>query len=103
MTMQVMQQIEPTHSKRTMDQLVQQLGRWRLVLPSILFLEATKPFSFFASQGLLLCQPFMGFFGIDRQVSEYSELLGERKNIDRLISQLEQELSDQNMSDRGED
>ena len=45
------------------DRLAGQLQRWELAQPAILFLEATQPLSFVASQGLLLCEPVLSFFG----------------------------------------
>jgi hypothetical protein len=91
--MQAMGKPGPERNEQLVEQLALQIGRWRLVLPSLLFLEVTKPFSFIASQGLLLCQPFMGFFGLGQQVGEYAGLLADRANIDRLIACLEQEMS----------
>lgn len=84
------------------EQLVEQLARriegWRLALPSLLFLEVLKPFSFIASQGLLLCQPVLDFFDRDGQVADYADLLADRSNLDDLIARLEHE-----KANRGED
>ncbi|MGD2206654.1 MAG: hypothetical protein PVH17_07735 [Anaerolineae bacterium] len=71
------------------EQLAQQIGRWRLTLPAILFLEAAKPLSFVASQGLLLCQPLLGFLYDESRIAGYADLLAERSNVDRLIACLE--------------
>jgi hypothetical protein len=87
---------------QTVEKLVQRIGRWRLTLPSILFLEVVKPFSFIASQGLLLCQPLLGFLEI-AQVGETAELLAERSNIEHLIARLEQERATQEGNGKEED
>jgi hypothetical protein len=84
---------EQEQSKQLIDQLVQQVGRWRLSLPSLLLLEVVKPFSFFASQGLLLCQPLLGFLDIEAQIAGYADLLADRSNVERLITRFEHELS----------
>ena len=71
------------------DRLAGQLQRWELAQPAILFLEATQPLSFVASQGLLLCEPVLSFFG-ELPVADYAELLSDRANVERLIVRLEQ-------------
>ena len=85
------------------EKLVHQIGRWRLTLPSLLFLEVAKPFSFLASQGLLLCQPLLSFFEIGSQVGETAEFLAERSSIEHLIARLEQERKTQKVNGREED
>jgi hypothetical protein len=85
------------------EQLSQQINRRRLTLPSLVFLEVTKPLSFIASQGLLLCQPFLGFLVQESLVADYAELLSNRANIEQLISHLEQEMAPQSESGKGED
>lgn len=89
-------------SEQLVEQLIQWIGRWHLTLPSLLFLEVTKPFSFVASQGLLLCQPFLSFFDIERQIADYASLLADRSNIDRLITRLEQQMETHNTNGGGE-
>jgi hypothetical protein len=91
MTTQAVHQSQPTRREQAVENLVRQLGRWRLTVPSILLLEATKPFSFFASQGLLLCQPLLGFLGVEEQLGNYADLLADRTNVDYLIARLEEE------------
>lgn len=72
------------------EQVTQRIVRWRLTQPAILFLELAKPFSFVASQGLLLCEPILGFLIGESQVADYAGFLGDRANVDRLIVRLEQ-------------
>lgn len=79
-------------SEEMIEHLARQIGRWRLESPAILFLEVTKPLSFIASQGLLLCEPLLGFFYKESQVSEYADLLADRANVERLIARLERDM-----------
>jgi hypothetical protein len=79
-------------SEKMIEHLARQIGRWRLESPAILFLEVTKPLSFIASQGLLLCEPLLGFFYKEPQVSEYADLLADRSNVERLIARLERDM-----------
>jgi hypothetical protein len=71
------------------EQVVQQVSRRHLTLPVILMLEIAKPFSFIASQGLLLCQPLLGFFYDEARITDYVDLLADRSNLDHLIASLE--------------
>ena len=79
-------------SETTIEHLARQVGRWRLESPAILFLEVTKPLSFIASQGLLLCEPLLSFLVKEPRISEYADLLSDRSSVERLISCLEREL-----------
>jgi hypothetical protein len=75
--------------EQMVETLVQKATRWRLTLPAVLLLEIARPFSFIASQGLLLCQPLLGFFCDEARIAEYAELLADRSNLDRLLASLE--------------
>jgi len=79
-------------SEKMIEHLARQIGRWRLESPAILFLEVTKPLSFIASQGLLLCEPLLGFFYKEPRISEYADLLADRSSVERLISCLERDM-----------
>jgi hypothetical protein len=80
-------------SEQLIEQLAQRIGRWRLTLPAILFLEVIRPLSFLASQGLLLCQPLVEFIYREPQVTEYAGLMADRANVDRLVALLERDRS----------
>ena len=80
-------------SERLVEQAVQRLRQWRLVLPSFLLLEVAQPFSFIASQGLLLCQPLLGFFVNESQIADWVDLLADRTQVEQLISRLDQEVA----------
>lgn len=75
--------------EQMVEGLVEKANRWRLAVPAILVLEIARPFSFIASQGLLLCQPLLGFFYDEAKISGYAELLADRSNLDYLIASLE--------------
>ncbi len=72
------------------ERLAQQVQRWGLPAPAILFLEAHKPFSFLGSQLLLFAQPLLGFFVTDGLVRDVAVLLEEPENVERLIVRLEE-------------
>jgi hypothetical protein len=79
-------------SENVIEHLARQIGRWRLESAAILCLEVTKPLSFIASQGLLLCEPLLGFFYKEPQISEYADLLADRSSVERLLSCLERDM-----------
>ncbi len=77
-------------SEQLIEQLTQRLNDWRLALPAILFLQVARPFSFIASQGLLLCQPLLSFLYDAPRLEGYADLLADRANIDHLVARLEE-------------
>jgi hypothetical protein len=88
-------------SEQLIEQIAGQVSRWRLTVPAILFLEAAKPFSFIASQGLLLSEPFLSFLYREPRLSDYAGLLSERFNVERLISRLERDRPDDGNEEGG--
>lgn len=77
-------------SEQLIEHLTQQISQWRLALPAILFLQVTRPLSFIASQGLLLCQPLVSFVYDGPRIADYADLLADRTNIDRLVACLKE-------------
>ena len=84
------------------EHVARQIGGWKLGMPALLFLEVLKPFSFIASQGLLLAEPFLSFFYEEPRIVDYADLLADRSNIEHLIDRLEQESLDHDASSEGE-
>jgi hypothetical protein len=77
--------------QQLVEQLVQQIRRVDLALPALILLDLFGPFSFIASQGLLLCQPVLGFFVDGSRVGAYAELLADRSSLEQLAVRLEEE------------
>jgi hypothetical protein len=75
---------------RLIDRLAERITRRGLAVPAILLLDLFKPFSFIASQALLLCQPLSGWMNVEQQVADYAGLLADRSNVDYLVARLEQ-------------
>ena len=48
-------------SQRIVEKLAQRIHGWGLSTQAAVMLELVKPFSFIASQGLLMCQPVLSF------------------------------------------
>jgi hypothetical protein len=75
---------------RWIEELVRQIRHRKLTLPTLLLLELARPFSFLLSQGLLLCEPLLGYFVEEPTIAGYADLLGDKGNLDRLVSRLEE-------------
>ena len=78
-------------SEQLLEQLAQRINHWGLTLPALLLLQVTKPLSFIASQGLLICQPLLSFIHDSPRFADYADLLADRTNIDRLVARLEED------------
>lgn len=72
------------------DALAQQVVRRGLTVPAILFLELNKLLAFIGSQAGIVFSPFLvPFFGFDR-IDQYTQLLSERENWERLVERIEE-------------
>ena len=71
------------------ERFTQRIESWGLQAPAILFLEINKPFSFLASQLLLLSQPVFRPFGKGQVVSDWASALEDRDTVDLIIHRLE--------------
>lgn len=79
------------------DALAQQVVKRGLSTPAVLFLELHKPLAFIGSQTAIVFSPFLApFFGFER-VDQYTQLLSERENWERLVERIE-ELSEEQRS-----
>ena len=94
---------EHVRSEQLIEHLTEQISRWRLTVPAILILQVTRPLSFIASQGLLLCQPLLSFVYDAPRVADYAELLADRASMERLVMRLEEAEQAQGSGDKGRD
>ena len=92
---------DQVQSEQLIEHLTEQISRWRLTMPAILLLQVTRPLSFIASQGLLLCQPLLSFVYDAPRVADYAELLADRASMDRLVARLEEEEHARGSSGKG--
>jgi hypothetical protein len=94
---------EHVRNEQLIEHLTEQISRWRLTVPAILILQVTRPLSFIASQGLLLCQPLLSFVYDAPRVADYAELLADRASMERLVMRLEEAEQAQGSGDKGRD
>lgn len=74
---------------RLLDKAAQEILRRKIEMPATLFLEMHKPLAYVGSHALLAFSPFLvPFVGFDN-LNNYSRLLADRGNVERLIQRLE--------------
>ena len=75
---------------RLLDKAAHEISKRKLQTPGILFLEMHKPLAFVAGHAAIAFSPFLApFFGFET-FNNYTQLLSERENIERLILRLEE-------------
>ncbi len=84
---------EPLSEERRAE-LIEAMARFAvergLAAPAIIFLELHRPLAFIGSQAGIVFSPFLvALFGFER-VDEYTQLMSERENWDRLIERIEE-------------
>jgi hypothetical protein len=72
-----------------LDKAAHEIQKRKLEMPAVLFLEMHKPLSYVASHAALAFSPFLvPFVGFDN-LNNYSQLLADRENVERLLQKLE--------------
>lgn len=77
--------------EQLVEQLVKEVRHRKLTLPALMLLDLVQPFAFLAGQGLLLCQPLLGYLVDTSRVGAYADLLSDRNSVQRLLTRLEDE------------
>lgn len=79
------------------DKIAHKIVDRRLSVPAVLFLEITKPLSFFGAQTLNFFGPIIeSFMKRDNRYYDFTEMLEKRENIERIlqrVEELEEEIS----------
>ena len=78
-------------TEELVSHLAKQIRRRKLEAPAILFLESHKPISRLAGSALVVFSPFIAPFVGFQNVNNYSRLLMEPANVEKLILKLEEE------------
>jgi hypothetical protein len=90
---------EPIDWEETIEKVATKISRLGLEVPAILMLEAHKPLTFFANQGLIFLSPILYplFGGKTERAAKFFE---ERKNVEALITRIEQKADDRAQQER---
>lgn len=87
---------------RTLEAIAARIRRYRLEIPAILILEATRPLAGLVGMATFVVSPLFGaFLGLNR-VERYSALLTDRGAYDELIARLEESASGRTEADQSE-
>ena len=90
--------VTPEQRDAMIDGFARMVVKRRLETPAIFLLEAHRPLAFMASQGVCFSAPLLGaFFGF-RRMNQWSRILEDRENWDRVIARIEQAAAER---DRG--
>ena len=88
-----MQGVDTVVDEGRRDALVTELAgaieRRNLTTPAILLLEANRPFSFMASQLLLIAEPILGLLFDHNRTREIALFFENRDNVELLLEQVE--------------
>jgi len=83
-------QLTPEEETEMIDKLAMEIKKRKMEAPAILVLESCNPFANVIGHGMIATSPFLApLVGFDK-VDEYSQLLGNRKSLARLIHKLEE-------------
>jgi hypothetical protein len=72
-----------------LDAVARRVVRMSLAVPSIFMLESTKPLSFVGSQVLVFLEPFIQAFLTIRHYQQFTRMLEDRRNVEKLIQRIE--------------
>jgi hypothetical protein len=72
-----------------LDAVARRLVRMGLAVPSVFFLESTKPLSFVGSQVLVFLEPFVQAFLTVRRYQQFTRMMEDRRNVEKLIQRVE--------------
>jgi hypothetical protein len=72
-----------------LDAVAGRVVRMSLGVPSVFMLESTKPLSFVGSQVLVFLEPFIQAFLTIRHYQQFTRMLEDRQNIEKLIQRIE--------------
>lgn len=81
------------------DKVATRISNMGLETPAIIFLEAHRPLTFFANQGLIFLAPILyPLFG--GKTEEAAKFFEERNNVEKLIKRIEDKASEREQTER---
>ena len=91
--------IEPIDWEETIEKVANKISQLGLEVPAILMLEAHKPLTFFANQGLIFLSPILYplFGGKTERAAKFFE---ERENVEKLIKRVEKKADERSQAER---
>jgi len=77
-------------AEQIIESVAEKIVRFRMSVPAILFLEMSKPMSVLGSSALVFFGPFITLFADSTKFYQFTELLEDRENIEKLLIAIEQ-------------
>ena len=74
---------------RAIERIARAIVDRRLETPAVLFLEANRPLTFFAGQGVLAALPLIGGFIPPADIEAFARVLDSQESLDLLIERIE--------------
>jgi hypothetical protein len=72
-----------------LDRIARWLAQRSLTVPSVLFLESTKPLNFVGSQALFFFEPMVKILVGGKGYTRFARLMEERDNVEELLRRIE--------------
>jgi hypothetical protein len=82
--------LTPQRRDELLLKVAEKIERFDLITPAIFFLQLSKPLSFVGSQALLSFAPMAGLFMNEKLLEEFSQVMADRENVERLMVLLEE-------------
>jgi len=83
------QELTPEREEELIGRLAKEIKKRKMEAAAILVIESHKPLANLVGHGMVATSPFLApFLGFDN-VDDYSQVLGNRQALDRLILKLE--------------
>ena len=90
---------KPVDWEETIEKVATKISQLGFETPAVLLLEAHKPLTFFANQGLIFLTPILyPLFGNSTQRA--AKFFEDRQNVEKLIQRIEQKAADREQSER---
>ena len=81
--------IKTQTGEQIIETVAEKIVRFRMSVPAVLFLEMSKPMSVLGSSALVFFGPFITLFVDSTKFYQFTELLEDRENIEKVISAIE--------------
>ena len=80
----------PDNEEAAIEEIAQRVIREGMAPAAIVFLESSKPLSFFAGQAAIFATPLIGGFIEPPRLERYADTFGRREFVERLIRRIEE-------------
>ncbi len=90
---------DPIDWDETIDKVATRISNLGLEVPAILMLEAHRPLTFFANQGLIFLTPIL-YPLLGNRTEQAAAFFEERENVEKLIKRLDEKAGEREQNER---